>query len=110
MRKEGASLVVLVNMDKDIKARWVEALLSGEYVQGRDRLKEMRNGVTRYCCLGVLAEVTGFKSSNDEILIDPITGSGHVFGLKKHNQCNLVIMNDKGVPFPEIAEYIEKNF
>lgn len=40
-------------MNADIKAEWVNRLRSGEYEQGRSRL---RTG-DKYCCLGVLCEI-----------------------------------------------------
>src|SRR4051812_10826866 len=41
-------------MDPAVKARWVAALRSGEYAQGRSAL---RTAVDKYCCLGVLCEL-----------------------------------------------------
>jgi hypothetical protein len=38
----------------DIKAQWVAALRSGEYEQGKMRL---RSADDKYCCLGVLCEI-----------------------------------------------------
>lgn len=38
-------------MNKEVKAKWVAALRSGEYKQGKGRLKNINN---EYCCLGVL--------------------------------------------------------
>jgi len=40
-------------MDKRVKAKWVKALRSGKYKQGRGALKT-KNG---YCCLGVLCDL-----------------------------------------------------
>ena len=40
-------------MNQEIKRRWVEALRSGEYKQGREALK--RQG--QFCCLGVLCDL-----------------------------------------------------
>lgn len=40
-------------MNNDIKAKWLEALRSGEYEQGENWLQA--NG--KYCCLGVLCEL-----------------------------------------------------
>lgn len=42
-------------MKADLKEKWVAALRSGNYKQGKNVLK--RNGA--YCCLGVLCEVAG---------------------------------------------------
>lgn len=41
-------------MDPKIKKRWIKALLSGKYKQGREVLK---TGDGKYCCLGVLCEL-----------------------------------------------------
>lgn len=40
-------------MNKEIKAKWIAALTSGEYTQGKDYLN--RNG--KFCCLGVLCDL-----------------------------------------------------
>ena len=42
-------------MDPKLKRKWLAALRSGKYLQGRNRL---RRG-NRFCCLGVLADVAG---------------------------------------------------
>ena len=44
-------------MNKDKVRAWVEALRSGEYRQGRDRLATVDNEAVNYCCLGVACEV-----------------------------------------------------
>ena len=44
-------------MDAQLKAKWVEALRSGEYEQAREMLHDVANG--GYCCLGVLCKVMG---------------------------------------------------
>lgn len=42
------------HMDPALKARWINALLSGDYKQGQGLLRDARNG---HCCLGVLCDV-----------------------------------------------------
>jgi hypothetical protein len=45
-------------VNPDVKARWVTALRSGEYAQGRGRLRQLgAAGGTLHCCLGVLCEL-----------------------------------------------------
>lgn len=44
-------------MDAQIKAKWVEALRSGEYKQGSGHLHDQKTDC--YCCLGVLCKVMG---------------------------------------------------
>jgi hypothetical protein len=41
-------------MNQEIKKRWVEALRSGEYEQGR---KHLHPEAGKYCCLGVLCDL-----------------------------------------------------
>lgn len=45
-----------MRMDKEIKAKWIKALLSGDYKQTSEKLRRT-NGETSYCCLGVLCEI-----------------------------------------------------
>lgn len=49
-------------MKADIKTRWLEALRSGDYTQGRQKLCQLTDPMERdaglsYCCLGVLCEL-----------------------------------------------------
>jgi hypothetical protein len=121
-------------MDQEIKKRWVEALRSGKYRQGRERLRSTDND---FCCLGVLCDVidpdgwlTEEESdgvaiphrhwNNDSLPPRVITDKA---GLKQGEVETLWHMND-GVyfspsltgeatlrmrTFGEIADHIEKN-
>jgi hypothetical protein len=40
-------------MNKEVKEKWLAALRSGEYKQGRHALKQDNN----FCCLGVLCDI-----------------------------------------------------
>jgi hypothetical protein len=90
-------------MDAELKAKWIGALRSGEYKQGRGKFEHE----DKYCCLGVLCVVGGIKPidgdgiGNWSFTIDAIGNSGdpHV----------LASMNDEGKSFTEIADYIEAN-
>jgi hypothetical protein len=45
-------------VNPEIKERWLEALRSGEYKQGRKLLSSVaEDGTVSYCCLGVLCEL-----------------------------------------------------
>ena len=109
-------------MKQELKDKWVEALLSGEFVQGRGRIRDTDcDGNTRYCCLGVLCEVVGLEyrqrlpgyylhASGEE------DGTGNLdvfeaeYGLPGAQGSVLVGMNDiEARTFPEIAEWIEHN-
>src|SRR6267378_4402002 len=41
-------------MNPDIKAKWIAALESGEYIHGHGVLRSLDN---KYCCLGVLCDL-----------------------------------------------------
>lgn len=66
-------------MDPEIKAKWLTALRSGEYMQGRGTLRIHTNDESdpdRFCCLGVLCDLAeragavthqfGVSDENDE--------------------------------------------
>ncbi len=111
-------------MDRETRDKWVVALKSGLYKQGESFLK--RDG--RYCCLGVLCEVTNppgwdpaggeikyVESSdgeNEEYADDqelPFVTLDH-FELSTDQAGDLMDMNDcLGKSFPEIADWIEAN-
>lgn len=44
-------------MKKDIAKKWVKALRSGKYKQGKHALKTETKHGTQHCCLGVLCEL-----------------------------------------------------
>lgn len=50
-------------MKPEIKQKWVQALRSGKYVKGIERLKKV-NGQTQHCCLGVLCELYAQENNN----------------------------------------------
>lgn len=112
-------------MDRDLRNRWVRALLSGKYVQGKSYLQD---GEGRFCCLGVLCEI------DDDVVFD-WDGDEYVFpsededtyererneaelpsnyerllGFAEGQTSTLMRMNDdEGCTFTEIAEWIGKN-
>lgn len=49
---------ITIRMPKALLAKWLEALRSGKYEQGKGRL---HTGCRRYCCLGVLQHVKDGK-------------------------------------------------
>ena len=49
-------------MNQEIKKKWLNALRSGDYKQGRDVLRRVgRDGEDRWCCLGVLCDIIDKK-------------------------------------------------
>lgn len=97
-------------MNKELLKRWVAALRSGEYTQGARKLR-MFDPVaecTRYCCLGVLREIEpSIREVNGEFL-DRDSLQQHMGG--DIQQKDLAVKNDFKMPFPEIADYIEKKY
>jgi hypothetical protein len=115
---------VINNMNPELKDKWVKALRSGEYKQGRGTMKESRLfRKSRFCCLGVLCDVAGaqynkrngykhdvFGEKQLVATVHILTPDGrHAFGLEGAKVDTLVFMNDKlKLDFNEIANYIEK--
>lgn len=110
-------------MKSDIKAKWVEALRSGNYGQTTGVLHRTNGG---FCCLGVLADICGveWKESSDHItyhlIVDecldnpayemlPHDWAYNELYLSWETQEELSHMNDGGFDFIEIADWIEEN-
>lgn len=47
------------------RKKWIAALRSGEYKQGRGNLRVVSRKQTRHCCLGVACEISGVKAFSD---------------------------------------------
>lgn len=92
-------------MTNEQKTNWIEALRSGKYEQTQGTLKRDQ----KYCCLGVLQEITGCEPGNtlngkaSTSVIDPEFLSSIIQG-------ELIELNDcDKKSFTEIADWIEKN-
>lgn len=124
-------------MNREVKKKWVEALRSGHYHQGREHLRQNYDDDYEYCCLGVLCEVEGLMDFDNhklirgdierhikivngdeyhdqaEILIEDEELPGVIldfFGISADQQKTLIKMNDdQGDNFLSIAKYIEEN-
>lgn len=116
-------------MNQEIKEKWVDALRSGNYKQGKSKL---RNADNTFCCLGVLCDVVNPKpwqqysdnswsyQSNVEILPSDLylaAGITCTGDLKKlvhvgsTTYLTLAQMNDSGnFSFQQIADIIEEQF
>lgn len=97
------------------KDQWVEALESGNYKQGKYRLRTKDN---KYCCLGVLCEINpdlfnrkynelnnDFYYNNANAYCASQNGDGLILDMKIQNQ--LSNMNDNNKTFKEIAAWIK---
>ncbi len=108
-------------MDAEWKRKWVSALRSGEYKQGRYRLME-DNG--SFCCLGVLTDLV-VKESEGKYRWDDDSGftydqgvlPGEVTDIVGLYSCDPYVKettlsswnDDKGADFNQIADLIEKH-
>lgn len=106
-----------VALHVDIKSRWIEALRSGKYEQGKYQLRTWDN---KFCCLGVLCDIVNPEGWETDDHGDLIWGDlGSFLGLKaliaaglpeSFDQTLLTSQNDKeGKSFEEIADWIERN-
>lgn len=112
-------------MRSDIRQAWLNALRSGNYVQGSGKLRRALNenapDITEgYCCLGVLCDIvrpfgwrpTTYGSHQTHELDD---GNGDYLstttlrelGITKAQQSQLANLNDKPLTFHDIAGVIE---
>lgn len=95
-------------MDKKLKAKWVRALRSGRYKQGKGLLQRGE----RNCCLGVLCRIAKIPFTKKAGRLDQ--DMLRKVGLSEVRQTSLITMND-GAPyadrltFPQIADWIEKH-
>lgn len=114
-------------MDKELVKKWVAALRSGEYKQGKNQLVKLSvASEPEFCCLGVLAAVACgsrdiFKvrtyADSECIVANPVLRGVANLGKLSPDQdgdlvqlsSTLMYMNDsQNKSFPEIADYIEK--
>lgn len=114
-------------MNKAVKKRWIAALRSGKYKQGRKRLCSIKNGKSKYCCLGVLTDIEydGYwyydKLEGWHIKVPHKEGDypesdqlvpelAEKCALSLENVEELIWMNDnERCSFKEIANWIQKN-
>lgn len=108
-------------MDANLKAKWIEALRSGQYPQMASALRGEMNDQPAFCCLGVLCDVMGASwqdgvprlggsrlDDHDEEILGRWTLE--TVGFDEKQQTVLFKMNDEeGKTFSEIADYIEAN-
>ena len=98
-------------MKIDMKAKWLEALRSGDYKQGRNALKQ--DGC--FCCLGVLCDIIDPNGWNEYGHFDGdrnylSSGVKETVGMTPWEVSQVADMNDcERKSFTEIADWIEKN-
>lgn len=103
---------MLTPEQQELKTKWLEALRSGKYQQGQGLLRQGN----KYCCLGVLAEINGehWNQFGRSYSIDGVFGQsvymykGPFADAFSEILDNAAEMNDQGIPFEEIASYLER--
>ncbi len=108
-------------MQKEMAMKWIEALRSGKYKQGKNWLCYVKGKTAKYCCLGVLCHINKvpYEKYWDSKKYD---GNARIISeelkikLKMNTQSGqtsggwLSEMNDNGKSFKEIANVIEKHY
>ena len=103
-------------MDKKIKKKWLKALRSGKYKQGMGTLRIE----DRFCCLGVLCDLLDPKKweqdEYDELRFRYLgergllpTGIKVELNINPIDELKVIDMNDTGLHFNRIADWIEEN-
>lgn len=105
-------------MDKRVKKLWVDALKSGEYEQGHDRLLIPGDKYDKFCCLGVLTDLYVRETKDSSVwtknnyLLDELVvrWAGLDSDDPKIGKSFACIYNDEEkLSFKKIANLIEKN-
>jgi hypothetical protein len=106
-------------MEQQLKEKWVKALRSGEYKQGRDELKSSTDDGFEFCCLGVLCDIVNpelwafvddkweWNGSVDVPKYQPMYLPEFDAELWAYTFDNM--NDDEERTFAEIADYIEEN-
>jgi hypothetical protein len=116
-------------MNPEVKAKWLQALRSGEYKQCEGKLKsQYEDGTCAYCCLGVLSDIHAketeqgdwvdgaiYRDSTGDTEMGVLTKGVRVWaGLSKSNpdarSSSVAELNDGGVSFAHLADIIEEQF
>lgn len=109
----------LPNKDRrELRLKWIRALLSGDYTQAQGRLKEQRSDLSgyNYCCLGVLCDVSNVGTwvrtayctadeKNGTLMALPLSLI-EALNMDRLLESTLIDRNDNGHSFEQIAEYL----
>lgn len=100
----------------EFKEKWLEALRSGRFVQGKGQLKKTIQGVVQHCCIAVLGECLEIEINErgDQFKVDENLCEGFYPSVDRligvENVHKLVNMNDDSrESFLEIADWIEEH-
>ena len=103
---------------EQLRKKWIKALRSERYEQGKGQLRYVREGQSYFCCLGVLCDVWDKDLWTEEIAGTychdgrealPDAEICNAIGLTWYTLDSLTDMNDDGgFSFSEIADELEK--
>lgn len=103
-------------MNESVKKKWIKALNSGKYAQGKGRLRQEDN----FCCLGVLCDLydekgwkkwsDGYSYRGDSAVLPSAVSdwAGLINDNPNIGRGSLSNLNDSGKTFKEIANLIEE--
>lgn len=94
-------------MNPKIKQLWLAALRSGKYRQANGKL---RNSSGAMCCIGVLGHIQGVPNQYLNERCGITLPHGKNAELRAKDRSTLARMNDVGIPFKKIADFIEKHY
>lgn len=108
--------MITESMSPDLKAKWLEALRSGRFMQGHYQLRTLSG---KFCCLGVLCVVAGVEINNEGTMPSGTKNYDSIrkLGVPWNIEQRLIEMNDGDggafgqvdpAEFSEIADYIER--
>lgn len=103
-------------MREELKQRWIQALRSDKYLQGRGHLRIEMYGKTYHCAMGVLYDLIATPRQWERLRL--ATGSSFFgaylpieaydeTGLNPRFEKRIASLNDEGATFHEIADLIE---
>lgn len=117
-----------IKLKPEIKEKWVAALESGKYMQGKGRLCEKTQTANeyKYCCWGIFAIIVGLAHNEEEYFIYdswtmiaslrpdfliPFLIPDEELTYKKVSNTlrGFEDLNDSGYPFLEIAKKIKSD-
>jgi hypothetical protein len=102
-------------MLKKVKDKWVAALRSGDYKQGRNKMRSFED---EFCCLGVLCDIVDKSTwrpynhgyyKHDGVASLPSDSIRKEVKITDTQVSELAELTDSGKDFKEIADYIEEN-
>lgn len=91
---------LLPKMVPDVKARFIEALTSGLYRQCWGQFRVSNAQGVRFCAVGLLLHILGCEG------MDELTEAFKLSGLSPKSSHALYNLNDGGMTFPRIAEWV----